>query len=233
MSGNRFSLAGALAVTAALAVLLPLAPPAVAATHHKRDSQDGHDKHKAADDKPAKPSPGGVRLLGKSGDWSAYASSASSGKVCYLAGEPSKSEPAKFARKQPMAMVTHRPAENISNVVSFVEGYPLKPGSQVELMVGKRKFELFTKDDSAWASTSGLDREIVGALDRAYSVTVRGEPLHGPRTADVYSLAGFSQALGMIDKACGIKRDDRETRPAAHPASHHPHHRRSRHESHR
>jgi hypothetical protein len=226
MSGNRFSLAGALAMTAALAVLPPLAPSAFAAAHHK------HDKPKAADEHQ-KPAPGGIRLLGKSGDWSAYASDAGGGKVCYVAGEPSKSEPAKFARKQPMAMVTHRPAENISNVVSFVEGYPLKPGSQVELVVGHNKFELFTKDDSAWASTSELDRKIVAALDRAYSVTVRGEPLHGPRTADVYSLAGFSQSLALIDKACGIKREERETRPAPRAASQHRQHRSGHHEGHR
>ena len=34
-----------------------------------------------------------------------------SGQVCYLAGEPQKSEPAGIKRKPPTAMVTHRPDE--------------------------------------------------------------------------------------------------------------------------
>jgi hypothetical protein len=214
MNAIPFSLAG---VLAALAVLSPV-PPAIAAEHHK--------PHKAAE-APAKPTPAGVQLLGTSGAWSAYTSNDSSGRVCYVAGEPKKSEPAKSTRKAPMAMVTHRPAENISNVVSFVEGYPLKPGSNVALDVGGRKFELFTKDDSAWASTSELDRTIVGALDKGKSATVRGEPAKGPATIDVYSLAGFPQALALIDKACGVKREEKAASSSAKPV-----HERERHRHH-
>jgi len=89
--------------------------------------------------------------LGIADAWTAYAYSEKSGKVCYLAGEPKKSEPAGGKRKHPLAMVTHRPGEKIANVVSFVEGYPLKEGSEVSLDIGGAKFDLFTKGDSAWA----------------------------------------------------------------------------------
>lgn len=225
MSGSRFFLAGALAMAAASAVWLPLAPSAHAARHNARNTGEAL----------AKPKPAGVELLGKVGAWSAYASNDRSGRVCYLAGEPRKSEPAGAARKAPMAMVTHRPAENIANVVSFVEGYPLKPGSNVVLDVGGRKFELFTKDDSAWASTSDLDRTIVTALDRAKVAIARGEPPRGPGTIDVYSLAGFPQALALIDKACGIKREEIAVPAAsatgsAHAPRRHPHHQTPHHE---
>ena len=65
-------------------------------------------------------------------------------------------------------MVTHRPSENIANVVSFVEGYPLKEGSDVALEVDDKKFDLFTNDDSAWARTAELDQDDrVGAHQRA------------------------------------------------------------------
>jgi invasion protein IalB len=153
--------------------------------------------------------------LGTAGAWSAYASNDKTGRVCYLVGQPQKSESAGIARKQPMAMVTHRPAEDIANVTSFVEGYPLKEGSDVILTIGTRKFELFTKDDSAWARTSDLDREIVETLAKGTSAVVRGEPQKGRPTVDVYSLNGFDRALAMIDKACGIKRE--EPKPAKPP----------------
>jgi hypothetical protein len=228
MSGFRFSRVGALAIAAALAMLFPPAPPALAARHSH---------HKAAEE-PAKPPPAGVELLGKADAWSAYASKDSNGRVCYLAGDPRKSEPAGFARKTVMAMVTHRPAENISNVVSFVEGYPLKPGSSVVIEVGGRRFELFTKDDSAWASTSELDRTIVGELDRSKIVVARGQPMHGPATVDIYSLAGFPQALALIDKACGVQREQEHPGQAVaaakptHPLHHHSRHRPPSHEAH-
>src|SRR5215471_15377213 len=74
--------------------------------------------------------------LGANDAWTAYAYREKSGKVCYLTGEPQKSEPAGAKRKPPLAMVTHRPGEKIANVVSFAEGYPLKEGSDVSLEIG-------------------------------------------------------------------------------------------------
>jgi len=105
-------------------------------------------------------------------------------------------------------MVTHRPSESISNVVSFVEGYLLKTGSDVALEVDDKKFDLFTNDDSAWARTADLDRTIVSALTNGRTATVKGTPHSGKPTTDTYSLAGFAKALALIDEACGIGRPE-------------------------
>jgi hypothetical protein len=171
---------------------------------------------------PAAAPPSGVASttepLGSSGSWSAYASGDKTGRVCYLVGQPQKSDSAGTPRKAPSAMVTHRPAENIANVVSFVEGYALKEGSEVALDIGNKKFELFTKDDGAWARTAELDRTIVTTLAHGKSAIVKGTPQKGRPTTDIYSLAGFPKALALIDKACGVKREGAAA-PAAKPAS--------------
>jgi hypothetical protein len=151
----------------------------------------------------------GAETLGKVDSWSAYASQDRTGRVCYLVGRPQRIEPAGFARKGPMAMVTHRPTEKITNVVSFVEGYTLKEGSEVTLdLGGGAKFELFTKDDSAWARTADIDKAIVSSLLKSRQVVVHGTPQRGPATSDTYALSGFGKALALIDKACGVRRDD-------------------------
>jgi hypothetical protein len=144
--------------------------------------------------------------LGTVESWTAYSYREKSGKVCYLAGEPQKSEPANGKRRQPLAMVTHRSGENIANVVSFVEGYPLKEGSDASLDVGGAKFELFTKGDSAWARTPELDKTIVEAMAKGRQAVLKGVSQKGRSTTDTYSLAGFAQALALIDKACDVKR---------------------------
>lgn len=128
------------------------------------------------------------------------------GRVCYLIAQPEKSTPENAKRGQPMAMVTHRPEEKSFNVVNFVEGYPLKEGSDATVDIGGSKFTLFTRDESAWAATSNLDREIVEALAKGKRVVVTGTSQRGTTTVDSYSLAGFSKALGLIDTACGVKR---------------------------
>jgi len=196
--------AGALSLADALVAAMPAAQAA-----------------KPKKEPPAAAPSGGVasttESLGASGPWSAYASRDKTGRVCYLVGQPQKSDSAGTPRKAPSAIVTHRPAENITNVVSFVEGYALKDGSEVALEVGDKKFELFTKDDGAWARTEELDRTIVGTLAHAKSAIVKGTPQKGRPTTDVYSLAGFAKALALIDKACGVKREN--AAPAVKPAS--------------
>jgi invasion associated locus B (IalB) protein len=194
MSKIRCCLFGAVAVSAA--ALLAISP--IQAAHPKK-------KHAAAA-APATPAAAAAQSLGKFDAWSAYTSEDKTGKVCYLVGQPQKSEPSGSPRKPPTAMVTHRPVEKIANVVSFVEGYALKEGSEVALDVSGSKFQLFTKDDSAWARTADLDKTIVTALAKGKQVVVKGVPQKGPPTTDTYPLAGFAKALALIDKACGIKR---------------------------
>ena len=144
--------------------------------------------------------------LGAAESWTAYAYEVKSGKVCYLVGEPQKTEPPRSARKHPVAMVTHRPGEKATNVVSFVKGYPLKEGSDATLEIGGTKYDLFTKGDTAWARTSELDKAIVDAMIKGNQASVKATPVRGPTTNDTYSLAGFSEALTLIDKACEVKR---------------------------
>ena len=195
----RPGLVGALAIAAALTTLAP----AHAAQNKKHHHATHAPKKSESTDSKATTTTG---VLGKSGAWTAYASNDKTGRVCYLIGEPRKSEPAGAGRKSPMAMVTHRPAEKIANVVSFIEGYPLKDGSDVTLQVGSGKFDMFTKGDSAWARTAELDKTVVEALARGHDAVVKGLPQKGRPTIDTYSLAGFAKALALIDKACGVKR---------------------------
>jgi hypothetical protein len=163
---------------------------------------------------PAKPTaapapnadPGPAKPLGSTGSWTAYLAQNKGGKVCYLVGQPEKTEPAGMKRKSVMAMVTHRTEDNVSNVVSFVEGYALNEDDDVTVVVGPEKFTLFAKDDTAWARTPELDRTIVTALAKGKQIIVKAEPKKGHGTTDIYSLAGFAKALELIDKACSVKR---------------------------
>ena len=191
-------------VAAALAAMPAGAASKKHKTHPQPAAKQEADPNAAAAASGA--TPGAAQALGSSGAWSAYESKDRTGRVCYVVGQPQKSEPASAHRKQPSMMVTHRPDEKIANVVSFMAGYTLKDGSDAELDVGPTKFDLFTKDDSAWARTAELDKAIVTALTRAKQAVLKAVPPKGGGTADTYSLAGFSQAVGLIDKACGVKR---------------------------
>jgi hypothetical protein len=155
--------------------------------------------------KPMQQKEGVIRLGGAQG-WDAYSDTEKGHKICYLVGEPSKSEPAGAKRNKIYASVTHRPAEKVSNEVSFNAGYLFKDGSDAELIVDGRKFSLFTNKDAAWARDPATDKAVVEALAKGKQAVLKGVSARGTETTDTYSLAGLSQALGQIDKTCGVKR---------------------------
>jgi hypothetical protein len=147
-----------------------------------------------------------VQRLGAAGGWTAYSYKSRSGLVCYVLGFPVKREPPEGKRKTAVMMVTHRPQEHVANVVSLDEGYVFKEGSDAALVVDGTKFDLFTKADTAWSRTADLDKAIVAALAKGSRAAIEGTPQKGPPISDTYSLSGFSRALALIDKACGIER---------------------------
>jgi hypothetical protein len=154
---------------------------------------------------PTAPTPQ-PQKLGGAQSWTAYSAPEKGGQICYVVGEPSKSEPQGVKRDPVHLLVTHNTADKTSGVVSFVAGYGFKDGSAAELDVGGKKFSLFTKDDTAWARDSATDKAIVEAMLKAKQAVIKGGSARGTATTDTYVLTGFSHVLGEIDKACKVKR---------------------------
>lgn len=144
-----------------------------------------------------------VRQIAEAKNWKSYTYD-EAGKVCFMASKPTKTLPAGAKRGDIFLMVTNRPAQNSTGVVSVVAGYPYKPGSEVELAVGKEKFTLFTDGDTAWARDDATDKAIVQAIRTGSAVTVVGTSTRGTKTTDTYSLAGSGAAHDAINKECGV-----------------------------
>lgn len=160
----------------------------------------------AAEKPAAVTSPETPREIGGGEGWTAYMFAERGGKVCYLVGKPTKIEPAHLHRAHVQAMITHRPSEHATNVVSFEAGHPFKEGTEVELEVGGQKFSLFSSKDTAWAPDAATDKAVTEALAKAKQAVVRGTSSQGTAMVDVYSLKGLPQALAAIDETCNVKR---------------------------
>jgi Invasion associated locus B (IalB) protein len=145
-----------------------------------------------------------VHRLGAADGWTAYTYKSGSGQVCYITGFPARREAPSVKRKEAVMMVTHRPEEHVYNVVSFDEGYLYKKGSDASLDVDGTKFDLFTDGNTAWSRTSEIDKAIVASMAKGSHAAIEGAPPKGPKLTDTYDLDGFSRAMDMIDKACGV-----------------------------
>lgn len=145
-------------------------------------------------------------VLGNAGKWSAYTFLEEGKTVCYMSSEPDKQEGNYKVRDKAYALVTHRPALNSRDVVSFIAGYPLKPDLDVTVVIdGRHRFLLFPSAETAWARDEKTDRSMVDAMIKGTSMVVNGVSARGTKTVDTYSLAGFTQIYRTISRACGVK----------------------------
>ncbi|MCP4384798.1 MAG: hypothetical protein GY798_25865 [Hyphomicrobiales bacterium] len=142
-----------------------------------------------------------IRVFNK---WAAYTSD-QSGKMCFAASQPEKSEYSKSisGRDPVFFMVTTFPEKKIRNEASTIIGYPFAENSKVTVEVdGGTKFTMFTDQRSAWIENPAQEPELIKAMQKGNRMVVQGQSRRGTITTDTYSLSGITAALGAIQKEC-------------------------------
>jgi Invasion associated locus B (IalB) protein len=143
-------------------------------------------------------------LIGQFGTWGAYAAAPNGKKVCFALAKPSssKTNPPNRPRDPAYAFVSTRPAEKVTNEVSVMIGYTLKPGSESTLEVGGASFAMYTQGDGLWIKNAAEEERMVDAMRKAADVTVKGVSAKGTETTDTFSLKGLAQALDKLAQDC-------------------------------
>jgi Invasion associated locus B (IalB) protein len=156
--------------------------------------------------KPAAAVAGGAEptLIGQFGTWGAYTATPNGKKVCFALAKPSssKTNPPNRPRDPAYAFVSTRPAEKVSNEVSVMIGYTLKPGSESTLEVGGASYAMYTQGDGLWIKNAAEEERMVDAMRKAADATVKGVSAKGTETTDTFSLKGLSQALDKLAQDC-------------------------------
>jgi invasion protein IalB len=154
--------------------------------------------------KAAKPAPaakeGGTFEIGKFGDWGAYVSGKDKTKVCYAMSQPKDRAPKGLNRDPAFLFLSHRGAGR--SELAVIMGYPLKPGSLASATIGGDKYDLLTKDKSAWLKEEGEEKDMVASLRSGSALIVKGTSVKGNDTTDRYSLAGAGAAIDRMAKEC-------------------------------
>jgi len=180
---------------------------------HLAQAQSVPSKKDAAKPAPAKPEAKPVAavagsaeptLIGQFGTWGAYTATPNGKKVCFALAKPSssKTNPPNRPRDPAYAFVSTRPAEKVTNEVSVMIGYTLKPGSESTLEVGGASYAMYTQGDGLWIKNAAEEERMVDAMRRSADVTVKGISAKGTETTDTFSLKGLSQALDRLAQDC-------------------------------
>jgi hypothetical protein len=143
-------------------------------------------------------------LIGQFGTWGAYTATPNGKKVCFALAKPtsSKTNPPNRPRDPAYAFVSTRPAEKVTNEVSVMIGYALKPGSESTLEVGGGSYAMYTQGDGLWIKNAAEEERMVDAMRKSADVTVKGVSAKGTETTDTFSLKGLSQALDKLAQDC-------------------------------
>jgi len=143
-------------------------------------------------------------LIGQYGTWGAYTATPNGKKVCFALAKPSssKTNPPNRPRDPAYAFVSTRPAEKVSNEVSVMIGYALKPGSESTLEVGGATYAMYTQGDGLWIKNAAEEERMVEAMRKSADAVVKGVSAKGTETADTFSLKGLAQALDRLAQDC-------------------------------
>jgi hypothetical protein len=156
--------------------------------------------------KPTAAMTGGAEptLIGQFGTWGAYTAMPNGKKVCFALAKPSssKTNPPNRPRDPAYAFVSTRPGEKVTNEVSVMIGYTLKPGSESTLEVGGASYSMYTQGDGLWIKNAAEEERMVEAMRKSADATVKGVSAKGTETTDIFSLKGLSQALDKIAQDC-------------------------------
>jgi hypothetical protein len=160
----------------------------------------------AARTEPAAAVAGGAEptLIGQYGTWGAYTATPNGKKVCFALAKPSssKTNPPNRPRDPAYAFVSTRPAEKVTNEVSVMIGYALKPGSESTLEVGGASFAMYTQGDGLWIKNAAEEERMVEAMRKSADAVIRGVSAKGTETTDTFSLKGLAQALDRLAQDC-------------------------------
>jgi hypothetical protein len=143
-------------------------------------------------------------LIGQFGTWGAYTATPNGKKVCFALAKPSASRtnPANRPRDPAYAFVSTRPAEKVTNEVSIMIGYTLKPGSESTLEVGGGTYAMYTQGDGLWIKNAAEEERMVEAMRKSADVVVKGVSAKGTETIDTFSMKGLAQALDRLSQDC-------------------------------
>ena len=121
-----------------------------------------------------------------------------------MASRPASSQtvPPNRPRDPAYLFVASRPAENVTNEVSIIIGYPFKPNSTATVAIGSANFEMYTQNDGAWIMNAAEEPQMVDGMRKGRRPDRQGGVRSRTQTTDTFSLKGIAQALDRANQQC-------------------------------
>ena len=118
---------------------------------------------------------------------------------CYIGSLPVNSDIPEGKKRGDVYILVYRINNNPETIIQINSGYPYKNKESVNVEIDKKNYEFFADEDSAWTNN---DKEVVYAMKKGVKLIVSGISSRGTKTADTYTLNGFTIAYNKLTKDC-------------------------------
>lgn len=134
-------------------------------------------------------------------NWALFKSTINGEEICYIVSLPIKKDGNYKRRGEPYALVS-KVKGNDYNEVSMSSGFIYDPDKDIEVLISKRKFPMFSNEEKAWAYDKNDDVEMVKYMKKGTTMNVIGYSKLGFMANDTYSLMGFTEAYDNMINLC-------------------------------
>lgn len=134
-------------------------------------------------------------------NWTLFKSTVNGKEMCYIVSLPIKKEGNYKRRGEPYALVS-KVKGNDYEEVSMSSGFIYDPDKDIEVLISKRKFPMFSNEEKAWTYDKNDDVEMVKYMKKGTTMNVIGYSKLGFMANDAYSLMGFTEAYDNMINLC-------------------------------
>lgn len=141
------------------------------------------------------------RMLGSSGNWSAWKVYENKSAACYVFSDASEKKPEHLDHGRVSLFVRHLTRGKVRSEASLQAGYKLAPEA-IRITVDDKRFTMLSRGNYAWLRGTERELEFVRALEKGRTATVEATSQRGNRTTYGFSLKGFTSAMKKARRAC-------------------------------
>lgn len=134
-------------------------------------------------------------------NWTLFKSTVNGKEMCYIVSLPIKKEGNYKRRGEPYALVS-KVKGNDYEEVSMSSGFIYDPDKDIEVLISRRKFPMFSNEEKAWTYDKNDDVEMVKYMKKGTTMNVIGYSKLGFMANDTYSLMGFTEAYDNMINLC-------------------------------
>jgi invasion protein IalB len=150
-------------------------------------------------------------LVASFGDWNVFVSQTAKGRICYVLAQPKTREPDGLKRDPGYAFISDRPAEGVRNEVSFIMGFDVAGGTDMEANADpksdtKPRAKAGTKRAKAEAKAKAVAAPLATVGEESFDLLPKGADLWVKNAArETALIAEMKKGATLEIKAASLK----------------------------